>query len=104
MSNNSNTPVEGEWMPSEEEIEAFEEKANEIFEAFLESMKDDPKYIRPYDSDEDPSEGQDCQWMWSDRAMRLIDHIQSRLYKLAEKKFGAWVIDITIESHLYREF
>lgn len=95
---------EDDFRPSDDELGAFEEKANQIFETFLESMKDDPKYVRPYDPEEDPSDAEGCKWMWRDRATTLIDHMLSRLRKLAEKKFGAYAIDIDIECYLYKEF
>lgn len=101
---NPSQQPDDDFAPTPEELEAFEERANEILECLLESIKDDPKYVRPYDPDEDPGDAEGCQWMWTDWATTLIDNMLSRFGKLAEKKFGAYAIDITIESHLYKEF
>jgi hypothetical protein len=84
------------------EIELFDEKANGIYGAFLESLQGDPKFVRPVEEDDMADE--DWAFVYTDRAMRLIDRLHSRMMKIAEKKFGADAIDIDISSHLYLEY
>lgn len=90
----------------EEDIEAFNENANEVFEAFCKSMTGDDRFTRPPGEDEKwMAEEEGWQWIYTDRAMGLIETMRDRLYALATKKFGeSAVIDyITIESPYYRE-
>lgn len=90
----------------EQEIETFNENANEVFEAFLESMTGDPRFTRLPEEDEKwMAEEEGWQWIYTDRATGLIETMRDRLYALATKKFGeSAVIDyITIESPYYRE-
>lgn len=90
----------------EQEMETFEENANEVFTAFLESMKDDARFVRPPEEDEKwMAEEEGWQCMYTDRAMILVETMRDRLYSLATKKFGeSNVFDyITIESPYYRE-
>jgi hypothetical protein len=92
--------------PSADELEAFEEKANDLLERFLESMQGDLKYLTPVDKDhEDYSMAEEEGWafVYTQKGDRLATRMIDRLCKLADKKFGASAIDITIESHLYRE-
>lgn len=87
-----------------DEFEAFQEKANEIYEAFLEGMQDDPKYTRPVD-DDDPADAEGAAFMYTDRAMTLIERLHDRLSKLCARKFGEdKAFDLDISSHLYREY
>lgn len=90
----------------EQEMETFEENANEVFEAFLKSMTDDPRFTRSPEEDEKwMAEEEGWQWIYTDRAMGLIETMRDRLLALAIKKFGqSNVFDyITIESPYYRE-
>lgn len=96
--------IDVNYEPAPGELYAFEEKANEIFEAFVKSMQGDERFARPPEEDEKSwaeEEGFDC--IYTQEGSRLIDRMLDRLSGLAVKKFGAWAIDINIESSLYRE-
>jgi hypothetical protein len=87
-----------------DDFETFEEKANEIYEAFLEGMQDDPKYTRPVD-DDDPADAEGAQFMYTYRAITLIERLHDRLCKLCTLKFGKdKAFDMNISSHLYQEY
>lgn len=87
------------------EFELFEEKAQEIFEGWLYSMWDDPRYTRePEDDEKDLCENEGWTKIWCDIVGGWVDAFYSRIYKIAVKKFGeqeAKTLDIS--SHLYQE-
>lgn len=92
-----------EYQPTE--FELFEEKAQEIFEAFLESMSTDERYIREPEEDEiSMCESEGFAKLWVDIVGKWVDSFYSRIYKIAVAKFGkAQAKELDISSHLYRE-
>jgi len=84
------------------ELELFDEKANGIFEAFLESMQGDINYVRPIEKN-DECINENWSYIYTDKGQRLILRMLDRLCRLAENKFGADAIDINISSYLYQE-
>lgn len=84
------------------EMEFFDEKANGIFEAFLESMQGDITFVRPIEKD-DECVNENWAFVYTYRGQKLATRMLDKLSHLAEKKFGAYAIDIDISSYLYQE-
>lgn len=75
--------------PMDEQLEDFESEAIERLEAFIDSMDGDRRFMIPADEVEDEMDvGENWSHIFTDRGSRLIERMQSRIYKLAVKKFG----------------
>lgn len=91
--------------PMDEQIEDFESEAMERLEAFINSMDGDRRFMIPADEAEDQMDvGEDWSHIFTDRGSRLIEQMQSRIYKLAVKKFGEkHADDMDFTTYQYQE-
>lgn len=86
-----------------DEFDAFQEKTSEILEGFLESMQNDPRFTGPVQEGDFAEEH--WTFVYTDRAMRLIERLRSRISRLCVRKFGeSGGFDLDLESHLYQEY
>lgn len=69
----------------------------ELFECSVESIKDDRRFIRDADEDDNP----DFVFIWTDRGANLIERFRTRLYKIADKYIPDYGIEI--ESNFFIE-
>lgn len=78
----------------------FEGVLNDNFEGLLESLKDNRKFVIPVDDYDGPIEDH-WQWVYTGRAMILIENYRRRLHMLGEKLFPG--VEFEISSSLYQE-
>ena len=89
----------------EDEIEEFQQKANDILEAFLESLHPvytiDIRDIGVEDENYSLKEDVGFSFIYTDRGGTLGRRMIDRLYKVEHAKYPDEMLDI--ESHLFRE-
>jgi len=87
-------------MVSEEQLDTLADDLNEAFEYFLESLQGDLRFLRPV-TENDYCTIENCEFVYTDRGMTLVENYLRRLYSIAERYSEDHGIEI--ESYLYRE-
>lgn len=90
---------------NDEEIEDEEDMSyllsESMFTPFLEDLEKEPGMLEPLDEDTMWCADEGISFLWSDKAMKLIEKEHNQLYSIGMKYFPDGDIEIT--SHLYKE-
>lgn len=78
----------------------LESLLNDTFEGFIEGLQKDRRFVIPVDEFNGPIDDH-WQFVYTDRAMVLIENMQRRLGMIFERHFPEE--ECTIESYLYQE-
>lgn len=84
------------------DIQEFEEMANEVFHEFLESMQGDNRFLKPdTEGYYNISTDKDVAFVYTLRGQRLAERMLKRLYKLGNRIFPDEYLNI--ESYLFQD-
>jgi len=75
--------------------------ASELFECFLEQLIRDLSMTREINEDDDLVPDR-CAFVYTQKAVRVIENYRNRLYRIGEAHFPDG--DINISSYLYNEY
>jgi hypothetical protein len=82
------------------DVDDFNEYASQIFEEYLKTFTKENGLIK--DVTEDDYVDDECQFLYTQKGMRLVDRMKDRLVKVGNHHYPNE--DIEIETYMYREY